>query len=135
MASKKTPKKPNYERIIGGAIAIILVNLVVIFVGWWLDVPALAVASVSIITFFGTLSLADYATKQLGYSKGEMRTAITASILITYFVILAYTTFLKTPPDIELAKIVITNFGHVVWIVLGFYFGTEIAEIIRGKKK
>lgn len=122
---------PNYKRMIGGTFAIVLANLVVILVGRQLNVQALEIAGVGIITFFGTLNLADYATRQLGYSKGEMRTAITASVLITYFVIMANAAF-PSSSDAGLPETVITNFGYVVWIVLSFYFGTKVVEIIRG---
>lgn len=121
----------NYKRMVGGASAIVLANIMVILVGRELNVPALEIAGVGIITFFGTLSLADYATQQLGYSKGEMRTAITASVLITYFVIMANAAF-PSSSDAVVPETVITNFGYVVWIVLGSYFGTRMVEIIRG---
>jgi hypothetical protein len=123
--------QPNYTRIIAFAFLIAALDIVVLLVIGFRN-AALAIASVSIISFFGTLSLADYTTKQLGYEKGELRTAITAAIIVTYLVIVAQITFSTNSINTDLAKTVIINFGYVVWIVLGFYFGTKIVEILAG---
>jgi predicted neutral ceramidase superfamily lipid hydrolase len=134
MEQKKEEPPADYTRIIAFAFLIAALDIVLLLViGFWN--AALAIASVSIISFFGTLSLADYAKKQLGYEKGELRTAITATIIVTYLVIVAQITFSTNSIDTDLAETVIINFGYVVWIVLGFYFGTKIFEILPGIPK
>jgi hypothetical protein len=128
--------QPDYQKITLFGCLIILVNVGLLYLGWWKDAQALAIAGVGITTFFGTLSLADYATMKLGYEKGEMRTALTASIIVTYLVIMAHITFSKVP-DPELAKSMTENLRTVVSVVVGFYFGVKGVEkgiaIYRGK--
>lgn len=119
--------RPDYQKITFFSCLIVLVNVGVLYLGWWKEAQSLAIAGVGIITFFGTLSLADYATMKLGYEKGEMRTALAASIIVTYLVIMAHVTFSRVP-DPELAKSITESLRTVVSVVVGFYFGVKGVE-------
>lgn len=117
---------PKMGRSVAGAVAIftfILIVLAAVSVRW-LD-PAVAVAIIGGIVFFGTLSLADYVTPDEGVSTGELRTAISASIILVYLTVIALSlgdTF--GTHDVQ----IIEMFSDVVIIVVAFYFGSKGAK-------
>ncbi len=113
-----------------GAIVIALVNLVAIY-GWIIfgKNPAMAVATVGIVTFLGLLPLADYVSPPVSptsVSTGEMRTSITGAIIVVFLVMFALTSFSASPsPEGQLSLSTFQLFKDVVMTVIIFYFGSK----------
>lgn len=91
---------------------------------------ALAVAMVGGIVFFATLALADYSSPDVGVSTGEMRSAISATIIVVYIIIVALS-FGGNLSTVD-SKIIDT-LSSVVITVVGFYFGSKGAIELLGK--
>lgn len=117
---------PKMGRSIAGAVAIsFLIIIVLSAVNMrWLD-PAIAVAIIGGIVFFGTLALADYVTPDEGVSTGELRTAISAAIIVVYLMVIALSLGDKFGThDVQIIDV----FSNVVIVVVAFYFGSKGAK-------
>ena len=95
-----------------------------------------SVSGVGIITFFGTLVLANYVSSDShDLDKGEIRRALTASLIVVYFTLLALVTCTTCGiQDSEFAKKILENFTYVIVILIIFYFGSRTLEQIIEKK-
>lgn len=127
-------RPPRIQWSIGGCvIAFILIAFVLIFV----KELSLAVAIVGGIVFFVTLAIADYSSPDIGVSTGEMRSAISASIIVVYIIVVALSLGGRFV-ELKDSKI-IESFSSVVITVIGFYFGSkgaiELLSIWKDKKK
>ena len=90
---------------------------------------ALSLGCVGVITFVGMLTLSNYLSHDPALSKGEMRKAIAASLILVYLNFLAFVVFGKvTASEAELAKTIVGHFTTVVGIVIVFYFGSRSVE-------
>ena len=96
-----------------------------------------SVSGVGIITFFGTLVLANYVSSDShDLDKGEIRRALTASLVVVYFTLLALVTCTTCGiQDSEFAKKILENFTYVIVILIIFYFGSRTLETIRVTNK
>ncbi len=125
-----------------GAIAIISVNLALLFVFTRIGGIFMALAGVGIVTFLGVLALADYVSIEPSVSTGEMRSAIASSIVVLYLVVIALTFSGQVPAETAIATTLINNFTWVVGIVVVFYFGSkgvlqyiELTKDVKAKTK
>ncbi len=87
-----------------------------------------ATIAVAFITFFGLLHIGMQAKQSSSLTDQDMRTAITASIIVTYLAITGMAAFFggnfaeqMLPP---ISEMLLTNFTTVVGIVIAFYFGS-----------
>ncbi len=94
------------------------------------------IAAIGIITFFGMLSVSSYHKRHLDEKsdKGTMRDALAASLICTYFVVLAFSMFEKINSGNTSVDSLLTSFSSVIMIMVGFYFGSKGAvEIYKHK--
>jgi len=88
-----------------------------------------SVAGIGTITFFGTLMLANRLSRTRYLDKGEMRKALTASIIVIYFALISLLTCEDCKfADSELSETIIGHFTYIVGIVIAFYFGSRAIE-------
>jgi hypothetical protein len=126
-------KAPNIKYSFVFAVLIIFFVGFLIFavdqspMGFTLD-PASALALIGTVVFFSTLILADYASPDVGVSTGEMRSAISATIIVVYLVYLAFSLGGKFKPEAA----IVSSFTNLVSIVVIFYFGSKgVIEAIK----
>ncbi len=118
-----------------GALAIIASDLALIYYFASIQNFFLAIATVGIVTFIGILALANYVSIDPRISTGEMRSAITASIIVVYLVVIAFS-FTDEKNISETAKTVIQHFTWVVGVVVIFYFGSKgVLQYLEAKNK
>jgi hypothetical protein len=68
-------------------------------------------------------------------SKGSLRTAIAASIVVTYLFMLSLLSFYRTPGSVGiLTQTFVENFTALVGVTIAFYFGASTAVQIFGKE-
>lgn len=83
--------------------------------------------AIAFITFFGLLHIGMQEKQSSSITDKDMRTAITASIIVTYLTMTGMAAFFgnnavkELPP---LTQLLLTNFTTVVSIVIAFYFGS-----------
>jgi hypothetical protein len=117
-----------------GALAIMIADICLLTVFIHFGNTFLAIASVGIVTFVGVLALADYVSIEPSVSTGEMRSAITASIMVLYLVFVAYAFTGGAVPSTDLASTAIQNFTYVAGIVVIFYFGSKaVLQYVEAK--
>ncbi|HEU03995.1 MAG TPA: hypothetical protein ENH95_02595 [Nitrosopumilus sp.] len=110
------------------AIIVGVVALIAFFVGVWMNDIVVMIVPVSIITFFGVMSLSSLhsitSTGSKNDTKGVMRKSITATLILVFVIMLALT--LKG--EIDFSKIpgsITDNFVYIIITIIGFYFGTR----------
>lgn len=119
-------KAPSIKYSFVFALLIILFVGLLIFavdhplVGITLD-PASSLALIGTVVFFSTLILADYASPDVGVSTGEMRSAMSATVIVVYLVYLAFSLGGKFKPEAT----IVSSFTNLVSIVVVFYFGSK----------
>ncbi len=91
-----------------------------------------SVSGIGVITFFGTLMLANYLSGSADLNKGEIRKAITASFIAVYFVLVSLFSFSEFNPS-NLAETIIGHFTYLVGIIVVFYFGSSTVRDLKGK--
>ena len=96
------------------------------------------IAAIGIITFFGMLSVSSYHKRNTPeHDKGTMRDALAASLICTYFVVLAFSMFEKVNSGNTTVDSLLNSYSSVIMIMVGFYFGSkgavEIYKIKKGK--
>ena len=85
------------------------------------------VVATSLVTFFGFLSMG-MAERPTSYIPDQlMRSAITASVVVTFLVMVGFGTFFVEqaggmPP---IAQALLTSFSSIVGVVVAFYFGSS----------
>lgn len=94
------------------------------------------VVIVAIITFFGFLILGLSKEKNKQLNEKNMRLAITASIIITYLVIVGITIFFgdNAGEMPEIASTTFSSFSSIIGVVVAFYFGGSVYSEIQAKK-
>jgi len=93
------------------------------------------VAAIGIVTFFGMLIVSSFHKKDTPEGdKGTMRDALTASLISTYFAVLAYSMFEKINSGNTSVDTILSNFSYVIITVVVFYFGSKgVSEIYKKK--
>jgi len=130
---KKWPFRcpPRIEWSAVGAVATFILIGIVLWV--FKEQIALGVAIVGGIVFFATLALADYSSPDVGVSTGEMRSAISATIVVVYIILVALSFGGNLGSTVD--SKVIDTLSSVVITVVGFYFGSKGAIELLGKWK
>jgi hypothetical protein len=124
----RCPPKIQYS-ILGSVIAFCLIALVLLVV----NNVAIAVAIIGGIVFFATLAIADYSSPDVGVSTGEMRSAMSAAIVVVYIIVVALS--LGGRFQYTGDSKIIDSFSAVVITVIGFYFGSKGAIELLSKWK
>jgi FlaA1/EpsC-like NDP-sugar epimerase len=114
--------------IILAAIVVLTVALCLLGTGFFSDRKFLSFAAIAValITFFGFLHIGMKANQSSSLTDQDMRTAITASIIVSYLAIMGMSVFFgeaagEMPP---ISQMLLTSFTTIVGIVLAFYFGS-----------
>jgi hypothetical protein len=100
---------------------------------------AVAIGLIGLTTFLGVLLSGHTTRGTISINDGETRTAITATMLVLYITILGmFSVSRYSPAEGSLARDLIDQFGTLLILVLGFYFGTSGAiqafKIARGRE-
>lgn len=98
---------------------------------------SLAAVAVALITFFGFLHLGMRTNKSGLIADSDMRTSITAAIIVSYLTIMGMAIFFgenagKMPP---ISQTLLTNFTSIVGVVIAFYFGSTAYVDAQKHKK
>jgi hypothetical protein len=82
---------------------------------------------VALITFFGFLMRGEAKGGNSLIDKGGMRTAITATVITVYLVLVGMVAFMVTAPEKmpTITTTMLTNFTTIVGVVIAFYFGAS----------
>ena len=106
-------------------IVVILNLLILLFSSFVEAMRFFALSGVGLVTFFGVLLITNTASEDKKFSTGEMRKAITSSVLIFY--ILVVSLFLSSKINDDLSSQIVENFLVPLSWLLGsisaFYFG------------
>ena len=117
------------------AIIIIVSNTTILYFGTLNVVPLLwSIGSIGTITFFGTLILTNILSKTRTLDKSEIRTSITSSVLLVYFVLIGLVVCVdcNIRDSIEIESI-LNSLTGIVGVLIAFYFGSRAIE--RWKQK
>jgi len=116
----------NFKKTVAVSIIIIIANLSLLGLGTLNIIsPMSSVAGTGIVTFFGMLMLTNLLSRTRYLDKGEMRKSLAASIIVTYFSLIAFHT------NELLSNTMIGHFTYIVGIVIAFYFGGRIIESVK----
>ena len=123
-------------------LLVVVADVVVFYVGASNDspldrIPLLwSIVGIGIITFFGTLTLANYLSKDSRLDKGEIRKALTASLIVVYFALVSLVTCPECGDlESEFSKQVVEHFTWVIGVIIVFYFGSRVVqEWLKSKK-
>jgi hypothetical protein len=108
-------KFENWLIAFGICLAALIPFILWMFLGIEQEILAVSLFLVPIIAFFGFIALGKH-----------IQLAITASIILAYFVLLAIATFVPFPEDLfPLQDQLISSFTTSVSVVIAFYFGSE----------
>jgi hypothetical protein len=92
--------------------------------------------SIGLTTLFGFMMLSNSRTRDWSLTRGGLRGAIAASIVVTYLFLVGLTTFLETPERVsEVTKSFISSFTGVVGVTIAFYFGASAVVQALGKEE
>jgi len=92
--------------------------------------------TIGLTTLFGFMLLSKYRTRDWSLTRGGLRDAIAASIVVTYLFMVGFTTFLETPERVsEITKSFISSFTGVVGVTIAFYFGASAVVQVLGKEE
>lgn len=118
-----------------GSIAIMVADICLLTVFTYFGNVFLAIASISVVTFMGILTLADYVSIEPSISTGEMRGAMAGSIMVVYLIVVAFAFSNEDSASTAFASTVVQHLTYVVGIVVVFYFGSKaVLQYIEGKK-
>ncbi len=88
-------------------------------------VLTITVFAVALATFFGSLALGQTPGQEWKPNNADLRNAITISVIITHFLILATYIFLDAPDEqSQLTQSLLANLTTIVGVVIAFYFGS-----------
>ena len=84
---------------------------------------------IGIVTFFGTLIIVNYMSGTAPLNSGEIRKALTASVITVYLSFVPLITFgsIQIPSD-SAVKTIVVNFTWIVGIIIVFYFVSRAIE-------
>jgi hypothetical protein len=94
-----------------------------------------ATVATAIVTFFGVLRL-EAKEKSIRISDQRLRSAIAASSVVTYLVLIASAglfTFTQGAEMPEVSRTLLTSFTATVGVIIAFYFGSS--AYVAGKSK
>lgn len=98
-------------------------------------VLALTAFSVSVVTFFGVITINRPREGKWSVGKENLRSAIASCVVITYVFLLTFTTFVGSPDEMsELTESYTQMLSNITGVTLAFYFTASAAVEIFGKK-
>ena len=127
----------NSSKAIAMAIIIIVSNTTILYFGTLNVVPLLwSIGSIGTITFFGTLILTNILSKTRTLDKSEIRTSITSSVLLVYFVLIGLVVCVdcNIRDSIEIESI-LNSLTGIVGVLIAFYFGSRAIEGWKQKNR
>jgi len=91
---------------------------------------------IGIVTFFGTLIIVNYMSGTAQFNSGEIRKALTTSVITVYLIFVPLIAFgsIQIPND-GAVKAIIQNFTWIVGIIIIFYFVSRTIEEYAKIKK
>ena len=112
--------------IILGIIDLLIIPLIITLLGislLWIFL------GIGVVTFFGTLIIANYMSGTGQFNSGEIRKAITTSVIVVYLIFIPLITFgsIQIPND-GTVKGIVQNFTWIVGIIVVFYFISRSIE-------
>ncbi len=123
-------------------LAVIIVLLAVtgtliwdfVFKGDHDTILGLTVFAIAATTFFGFIMAGSSLKSRWKADRSGMRTALTATIIITYLFMLSFITFLAGPRELSPGiQAYIDSFTSIVGITIAFYLGGSFAVQAFGK--
>ena len=116
-----------------GIIDLIIIPIIVTLLGIPLQWIFLGIG---IVTFFGTLIIVNYMSGTAHLNSGEIRKALTTSVITVYLIIVPLIAFgsIQIPND-GTVKAIIQNFTWIVGIIIIFYFVSRTLEEYAKIKK
>lgn len=128
-------KRVNFSKSASIAVIVVVANIVVLYLGTTPTMPLMwSVGGMGAITFFGTLILANLLSRSRDLNKGEIRKAITASVLVVYFVLISFISCTDCDiADSKYAETIVSSFTAIVGILIAFYFGSRAVKDWKGK--
>jgi len=94
----------------------------------------LTVFAIGIVTFFGFMMIGHSLGSGWSLTKGGLRTAIAAAIVVTYLFMVSFETFLIPPEKVSpITETFLQSFTSIVGITIAFYFGASAALQALGK--
>ena len=129
-------KAYNWMMLLAGGVAgIIALGFILTYPLKTYAVVFFSVIIVGIIVFFSVLRIANYLSGTKPLNSGEVRQAITASIVVVYLGLLPILIFSGSVGITSngITESAITNFTYLVIAVVLFYFGSATATGIWGK--
>ena len=128
-------KRVNFPKAVVIGVIIIISNIVILYIGTVDAVSLLwSIGSIGTITFFGTLILANTLSRTRNLDKGEVQIALTSSVVLVYFVIVALVVCIDCHigDSIEIDSI-LNSFTTIVGVLIAFYFGSRAIEVWKAK--
>jgi hypothetical protein len=96
----------------------------------------LTVFAIAVVTFFGFLVIGHSRGGGWQLTKGGLRTAIAATLVVTYLFLVSFAVYLVPPKDVSpIAETFIQSFTTTVAITIGFYFSASAAVQIFRKEE
>jgi hypothetical protein len=94
----------------------------------------LTVFAIGVVTFFGFLVLGHSLGGGWSLTKGGLRTAIAAAIVVTYLFMVSFEIFLVPPSLVSpITEAFVQSFTGIVGVTIAFYFGASAALQALGK--
>lgn len=109
-----------------GVIDLLIIPLIVTL----LNIPLQWIfLGIGVVTFFGTLIIANYMSGTGQFNSGEIRKAVTTSVITVYLIFIPLITFgsIQIPND-GTVKGIVQNFTWIVGIIVVFYFISRSIE-------
>jgi hypothetical protein len=100
-------------------------------IGDWEITAPCALGLIALLSYHTTLSLDNYAKSDTTLNKSVMRNAIAATFIVMY---IAYFSFALNR-DLGLSDPLTDNLTDLTMIVVGFYFGSDVASELIAKWK
>ncbi len=112
--------------ILLGVIDILIIPIIITLLGIPLQWIFLGIG---VVTFFGTLIIVNYMSGTVQFNSGEIRKALTTSIITVYLIFVPLITFgtIQIPNDV-VVKPIVENFTWIVGIIIIFYFVSRAIE-------
>lgn len=109
-----------------GVIDLLIIPLIVTLLNLSLEWIFLGIG---IVTFFGTLIIANYLSGTAEFNSGEIRKAVTAAVITVYLSFIPLIAFGSIHiPDDGTVKGIVQNFTWIVGIIIVFYFISRSIE-------
>ncbi|MHC1563752.1 MAG: hypothetical protein ACXQTF_00295 [Candidatus Hecatellaceae archaeon] len=135
MTGKTEAPRKDVNRAVSWARYTVAINLALLAAGALLAktfhaILILVVAGVGLVSFFGVLIIANFLSEEPNLNKGEMRKALTSSLILSFLTLMSVVAFVEVS-SMDTAKTLIETFKWIVITIIAFYFGTRTIKEAR----